>query len=262
MTAPNGKIYVIGGCGPGKCVPNRVEAYNASTNTWACSAGDPSSRCSSRRIAPLPTPRVGMGAAVGRDGKIYVIGASVATVGRSLIGPVATVEAYNLTTNTWACSVGDTAAGCSSRKIAPLPTARGNLAAVQGPDGKIYAIGGDDPNSHRPLHKVEAYDPSTNTWRTLARLPTARGGLAAATGRDGRMYAIGGDYRKTVEAYNPATNAWSGVAPLHTRRSGLGAATGGDGHLYVMGGISVVGRVAHPVFWGPAKMVEAYTPAG
>ena len=59
--------------------------------------------------------------------------------------------------------------------------------------------------------EVDAYNPTTNTWRTVAPLPTARSGLAAETGADGTIYAIGGanwnnQPSSNVYAYNPATN--------------------------------------------------------
>src|SRR5262249_39389593 len=97
--------------------------------------------------------------------------------------------------------------------LAGMPTARGDLAAVGGPDGRIYALGGvaSFPNF---LSTVEAYDPATNTWSRRASMPTARDGLAAASGPDGRIYALGGEGAdgiklNTVEAYDPATNSWS-----------------------------------------------------
>jgi hypothetical protein len=60
--------------------------------------------------------------------------------------------------------------------VAPMPTARLALAAVTGTDGTIYAIGGEDWNGFTrvPFSNMEAYNPATNTWKTLASMPTAR----------------------------------------------------------------------------------------
>jgi len=142
--------------------------------------------------------------------------------------------------------------------LAPLPTSHsGGLAAVTGPDGHIYAIGGFSAPGTSSLNTAEAYTPGSKTWATMAPMPTARGDLAAAAGHDGRIYAMGGDgpcmdFSK-VEAYTPGTNSWAAVASMPTSRTGLAAATGADGRLYAIGGRTCSG--------GVVATVEAYTPA-
>ena len=104
--------------------------------------------------------------------------------------------------------------------VASMPTPRSGLAAVTGPDGRIYAIGGlDILRSPEPLATVEAYMVATNTWTTVASLPTPRQLLAAAVGPDGRIYALGGadaagNPLHTVEAYSIITNTWAAALPL------------------------------------------------
>src|SRR5580704_2124312 len=141
--------------------------------------------------------------------------------------------------------------------VAPMPTARGGLAAVTGADGHIYAIGGFGGANGSELSTVESYSPTTNSWATKAPMPTARGSFAAALGHDGRIYAIGGDgpcgvFTK-VEAYTPTTKKWATVASMPIGRSGLAAATGADGRIYAIGGRTC----------GTSSLatVEAYTPA-
>src|SRR2546427_4976019 len=113
--------------------------------------------------------------------------------------------------------------------LTSMPTPRSALAAVTGPDGRIYAIGGVDTlRSPEPLATVEAYTVATNTWTTVASLPTPRQLLAAAVGPDGRIYALGGadaagNPLHTVEAYTITTNTWAAALPLPTARSGLAA---------------------------------------
>lgn len=134
-----------------------------------------------------------------------------------------------------------------------MPAARTDLAAVAGPDGKIYAIGGwnarNSSNDPIALTSVEAYDPATNTWSPKASMPTARYWLAAATGTDGKIYAIGGENiftqsLQSVEAYDPTLDIWSTVASrpnttqggLNVRgRNSLAAATHG-GKIWAIGG--------------------------
>ncbi len=180
----------------------------------------------------MPTARSGLAAAVGPDERIYAIG------GGNSGGLLATVEAYDLASDTW-------------KTVAPMPTARWGLAAAVGPDGHIYAIGGYA--NGRYLATVEAYDPASDTWETVAPMPTARYFLAAAVGPDGRIYAIGGyangRYLATVEAYDPASDTWETVAPMPTARYALAAAAGPDGRIYAIGG------------WGGLQTVEAYDPA-
>jgi len=96
--------------------------------------------------------------------------------------------------------------------VAPLPTARYNLGVATGTNGTIYAIGGysNSPVSAygTPSSKVDAYNPTTNTWTQVASLPTARGELATATSTTGTVYAIGGGdgfegtITSEVDAYN------------------------------------------------------------
>lgn len=106
------------------------------------------------------------------------------------------VSAYDWTRNAWDSK-------------SPMKTRRQQLAAVTGPDGKIYVLGGvGDQSEHYPLlNQVDAYDPITDTWQPVGCI-VPRYGLAAALGPDGAIYAIGGKGRQgtatnMVEAYQP-----------------------------------------------------------
>jgi N-acetylneuraminic acid mutarotase len=134
------------------------------------------------------------------------------------------------------------------KSLANMPTARSLLATVTGPDGRIYAIGGEDASGR--LNTVEVYDPSTDKWSTVASMPTARNHLAATMGPNNLIYAIGGvGGGNNVEAYNSKTNKWTTVAPMPTARHGLAAVTGPDGRIYAIGGSGPSGVV---------NTVEAY----
>jgi N-acetylneuraminic acid mutarotase len=127
------------------------------------------------------------------------------------------------------------------QRVADLPTARLQLGAAVGADGRIYAIGGALKPGVGP---VEAYDPSTDSWAPVASLLGGRQGPAVVAGADGRIYAIGGSYTDgptpptSVEAYDPATDAWTRVADLPRPRSRPAAALGPDERIYVFGGYS------------------------
>ncbi len=90
-----------------------VEIYDPKSETWTTGR-------------PMPTPRQAMGAALGADGKIYVVGGTKAY---STPDPVDTVEIYDPATDRWA-------------KGPSLVYPRRGHAVVATPDGKIYAIGG------------------------------------------------------------------------------------------------------------------------
>jgi N-acetylneuraminic acid mutarotase len=221
-TGPDGRIYALGGTTLGGLNPatsfrtptNFVEIFSPATNSW-------------QMAAQLPTTRYFLAAATGPDGRIYAIGGVT-----NFAQPTNIVQAYTPATNTWT-------------RVASLPTIpRSGLAAVTGPDGRIYAIGGVDTlRSPLPVATVEAYTPATNTWTVLASMPTPRQLLAAVVGPDGRIYAIGGadasfNPLTTVEAYDIGTNTWTAAPSLPTGRSALAAATGPDGRIFAIGGFS------------------------
>ena len=172
----------------------------------------------------LPTARATLAAVTGRDGNIYALGGFNGAY-------LTTVEAFDPATGAWLT-------GASAPP--PMLTERSALAAVTGPDGLIYAIGG--ANASGVLNTVETYNPSTKKWVLLpATLPQALSNLAASVGPDGLIYVVGGQnnvtiIQNTVYSYDPAaTNPqWTTQAPLPTPtgQAFLAAATGPDGrHL-------------------------------
>ncbi len=219
-TGKDGTVYAIGGYNGADLAT--TEGYDPLTNVWGS-------------LAPMPTAREGLAAArLGK--KIYAVG------GFHSFSPVGTLQVYNPTTNRWSTK-------------APMPTPRGDLMAVAGADGKLYAIGGwnarDASNDAIPLSTVEAYDPATNTWTTMAPMPTPRFQLAGAV-LGGNIYAIGGEAESTsdlanVEVFDTTSNAWTALAPMPpttdachsgltvTGRAALAAAVK-KGKIYAMGG--------------------------
>src|SRR5205085_770865 len=111
-------------------------------------------------VASLPDPRSLLAAATGPDGRIYVIGGLIYDPDRNTIS---TVYAYTPSTNTWA-------------QVASLPAPRSHLAATTGPDGRLYALGGDRQDSDNALVTVTAYTavpPSTGTASTMVSVADA-----------------------------------------------------------------------------------------
>ena len=198
VTGPDGRVYLFGS---DSSPYNSAEVFNPNTNAWTV-------------LPNMPTGRGELAAALGADGRIYVMG------GQRGAGALSVVEVYDPRLNTWSTA-------------ASMPTALADLAAAAGSDGRIYAIGGSYSN------QVYAYNLSTNTWTAVASMSHSRYGPAATVGPDGRIDVMGGydNYQNnSVEAYNIASNTWSPVTSLGSPHQGSGAATGPDGRVYIVGG--------------------------
>lgn len=255
----DGRIYAIGG--GADAVLNTVEAYTPSTNRWTT-------------VASMPTKRGGLSAVTGLDGRIYAIGGSD-HLGHSYNN----VEIYTPSTNTWTTAAsaphgskvavvgsdGDIYAlggGGDQRTVdiytpatntwvtaTVMPRVRRSFAAVAGPDGRIYVIGGINAPDAGILNAndiaiVDVYSPRTNTWTTVADLPAPRRNMRAVVGSDGRIYALAGDDRSgqyvAVQVYTPTTNTWSVGEPMQ-RYLAPGriqfAVAEASGRIYAIGGL-------------------------
>jgi N-acetylneuraminic acid mutarotase len=233
---PDGRVFVISGFaayGRPRRLTNAVRVYDPKKDAWA-------------EASPIPTPRASPGAAVGRDGKIYVVG------GADPDSRNTALEAYDPKADSWA-------------RLQPMPTKRDDglcAVAAKGADGRvrIYAIGGrDGSKSGNGLSTVEAYDPATGTWSARAPMPTHRHALAATLGPDGRIYAVGGTNDRVfstnaLEIYDPVRDAWKRGAPMPYGQQCAAATftSGPTGEVLVLGGWDT----RHE----PLRSVVAYNP--
>ena len=266
-----GRVFVIGGFGPGAEPVATVEAYDPTTDTWAARA-------------PLPAP-VHHAAAAVLDGRLFVAGGY--TGGRVRWTPSATVYEYDAARNSWATraplraprgalalaalrgrlhAVGGSADGVRGAhevydpaadrwtEAPPLPTPRDHLAAVAF-RGRLWAIGGRESFAGTQHTAVEIYDPATDTWAAGPPLPVGRGGLAAAALGD-RVFVFGGEAPLRIfsatEMYEVAGDRWIGKDPMPTPRHGIGAGVVG-GRIYVPGGATQPG-------YARTDVNEVYTP--
>jgi hypothetical protein len=122
------------------------------------------------------------------------------------------------------------------RDLAPLPTARANLATAE-VGGLVYAIGGIDKVD--ATNVVETFDPRSGRWTTSLPLPQPRDGPGAAS-LDGLLYVAGGfvvpgGTTSSVVVYDPKRNTWRSVAPMPTVRERLRLVASGR-YLYAIGG--------------------------
>jgi N-acetylneuraminic acid mutarotase len=181
-TGSDGRIYVMGGLDlvNGGALA-AVEVYDPTTNAWAS-------------VAPMSTQRYGGAAALGLDGRIYVMGGN--TTGYHGDG-VSSAEAYSPASNTWTT-------------LPSMSAARSYLSAATGADGRVYALGGLDPNGTY-LSSVEAYNIQLGAWQPIAPLPTPLGDSAAVSA-GGTVSVFGGvtptaDGLATVRGYTPGPPA-------------------------------------------------------
>src|SRR5262249_45416498 len=98
-----------------------------------------------------------------------------------------------------------------------------DLAAVTGPDGRVYAVGGTIVASGEATATVNAYSPNTNRWTAVAPLANPRAGLETVVTSDGRLYPVGGagtdntQPLSSVEVYGPVvTTSTAGAAQGET----------------------------------------------
>ena len=209
-TTPDGRIFAIGGMADRPL--DSVEAYTPG-GAWA-------------PVAHLAVPRWGAAAVTARDGRIYVLGGFSGTDDRHAL---ASVEVFDPVSGSWST-------------VAPMHRARGALAAVAAPDGRIYALGGADGPD---FADVEVYSPADNTWTAATPLPSPRSGLAAGIAPDGSVEVVGGYTSHavaTVEVYSPGSHHWSEGAPLPVPLYTAVASTP-DGRVWAIGGGTDTGGV-------------------
>ena len=205
-----GKLYAVGGYGPGRSPLATLFAYSG--GSWT-------------RLAPMPEQRAAGGAAV-VNGKLYVVGGvtSSTTEGSSQTSRLATSAlVYDIARNRWSTRRG--------------PTPREHLG-VTALGGRIYALGGRTAGFNTNLARAEVYNPQTGKWRRLPRLPGRRGGTGAA-GLGRWVISVGGEAPpgtiRTVYGFDVRRGHWSKLPNLPTPRHGLGVVAVGH-RAYVIGG--------------------------
>ncbi|HEX3378318.1 MAG TPA: galactose oxidase [Paraburkholderia sp.] len=204
--AEGNRMHVIGGYGAQQVARAYHHVFDASRGVW-------------RDAAPIPrgANHVGVAAA---DGVVYAFGGFVE---QNRIA-VPDCYAYVVAEDRW-------------RAIHPLSRGSRGAISVVACNGLIHAIGGRDTRS---VDWHEAYDPHSDSWRTLAPIPGPRDHAAAVVLSD-RILVAGGrmdtfDFNTGMHvAYDPAADRWEERAPMPTPRSGLGGVAW-RGRFFCMGG--------------------------
>ena len=137
------------------------------------------------------------GAAINGSGYVFAGFSSTEADGNGFCHPLATLERYSPSTNSWT-------------QLASLLTARGDpayavvngLLFLMGGEGKLnpslYCIQGNDLSV--PINNVEYYTPQTNTWTYLDTLPVSRFRFSGAVGgvNNATIYNVGGQAGEVV----------------------------------------------------------------
>jgi N-acetylneuraminic acid mutarotase len=198
----NGKVYVAAGMVGNTGRPlNLFERFDPAKGQWDTNL-------------PLVPERFSAAAGVGLMGVLYVIGGNGDVKDKAIDGRQ--VYAYDTFRRRW------------SRK-ASLPVPRTNLAAVA-LGGKIYAIGGLDPN--HATKTVFMYDPRSNKWSPAPPLPEKLHAEAAVVFR-GEIWVIGGQNAaghatNRVWIYAPFTHRWRAGPRMPFRLETAGASVAGN----------------------------------
>jgi N-acetylneuraminic acid mutarotase len=160
----NGKIHAIGGnaVGGASLPPHEHGAPQADNSVGTHEVYDPAADAWTR-LAPMPTPRNHLGAAV-IAGKIHVVGGRV----RGNM-ELTTHEIYDPAAGSWTAGP-------------PVPTGRSGIAVVAHRE-RVYVFGGETVRalSSKTFDDAERFDPATGRWERLPPMPTARHGLGAAS---------------------------------------------------------------------------------
>jgi len=194
--------------------------------------------------ATLPVKRSYHGAAVGNDGRVYLIGGAASPA----IAPLDTVLSFDPVAPT---------SGVITMEPATLPVARAELAAVADPTGRILAIGGRIADNSA-VGDTTVFDPSAiaAAWASGPSLIVPRRMHGAALGADGRVYAVGGADTAggplgSVEVLSADGTRWLSAPPITPARYGVAVTRGWDGRLYAIGGSTMVARVVDVEAYGP-----------
>ena len=173
----DGNIHAIGGnAADGAGLPPHEHGAPQADNSVAThEVYDPAADAWTR-LAPMPTPRNHLGAAV-VAGNIHVVGGRV----RGDM-ELTTHEIYDPAAGAW--TVGP-----------PVPTGRSGIAVVAHRE-RVYVFGGETVRAlrSRTFDDAERFDPATSRWERLPPMPTARHGLGAAS-LGGAIHVLSGGPR-------------------------------------------------------------------
>lgn len=225
---PNGLFVVFGGLQNGFAT-SAVTQYDPNTLTIVDGATN-----QTRSLHAMNVPRAMLGWATdATSGRSYAIGGvdNNAT-------PLASVEAYNPSANSWSY-------------MAALPQALDSESAVSDGAGHLFVFGGVGADGTLS-GGVYRYTIATNAWDQVASLPVAVRDSAAVMAPDGMIYVLGGKTAAgataAVQSYDIAANAWTVDTSLPIALSSAAATVDSLGRIEVLGGYGADGNATAAVY--------------
>lgn len=153
-------IFLLGGQSPTATMTNTVFRYDVASNTWSVDN-------------PMLFQHTVHGAAMGKDGTIYVVGGNESLA-------FAPFEARNPQSGTW-------------HQLPSPPVFLGQAAACFSDSaGRIHVMGSYQFGTWLPHTTHQVYDPALGTWTTCGPDPTPRNNMASILSDFGRVYLLGG----------------------------------------------------------------------
>lgn len=232
---PDGRILFSGGYAkPGTAAYASAEIYDPATGLFTL-------------IAPMQQARTNHGAVTLADGRVLVIGGTIAT-SPALVG-TATAELYDPATGQWTYT-------------GNLSSARSRVLARLLPDGKVFVMNEDGYDSNK--YYGEVYDPATGTFTRTGNVLEASGWHGLVVLADGRVMKLGGyansNYSRRAEIWDPATNQWNATGSMLEARQDVKPALLPDGKVLVAGGSNVMVALNTSEIYDPATGL--FTAAG
>ena len=209
----DGRIYVFGGVNSSASMNNVTQIYDPETDIWTSGAAVPLGVWEAKATS-LESGEI---IVVGGEGaltntQIYDIVDDSWSAGGSLPGAV--FAGALLPGDYYSYYIGGSEPGYAAvdsvyiysgysdswSTIDPMPVPTAAHAAVVGPDGLIYVIGGADSalNVEWGYNTSYCFNPSTGDWTQLDDIPVGGRYLGAAASSDGVVYAFGGNNNTDV----------------------------------------------------------------
>lgn len=250
----SGKVLVVGGTGPLGTAQSVTQPDTAAVGPLASAElYDPVS-AAWQPVAALAVARTGHTATLLGNGKVLVVGGSVAALAPTdAAETTASVEIYDPQTNRWSsCTTGAPDASCP----APLKMARERHTATLIHSGKLFVVGGRKAGTQL-APSGELYDPEAGTWsaagtnslidHSATLLPSGRVLLAGGQGYNARGYFTHTDYR----LYDPDDNSLKVISrPMVQNRSDHSATLLPGAQVLIIGGIDGFGA--------PGRVVDSF----